>query len=492
MPWASPEQAEGRSEKIDVRTDVYSLGVIAYQNLVGRFPYEVVGNMREVMDQIQNVAPAPLRKIRKQIDEDAERIVLKCLSKERERRYQSAAELVRDIQHYLNHEPIEARRDSLTYVLKMHLKRRKLMVAVIAPLILAVAVGSVTSVVLWRKAERENAEAVALNHFLARAIQAGKPDRDKNLTVHEMLDDAALELKRGALEGQPAVNAAAYEWVGETYLSNGDPKSAEEFLRAAVTMRDRLYGSKDLATAQVCANLGRALIERDQFDEAEKFLGRALSVEERGLSGKDPALAQTLSDVAVLRQHTGKWAEAENLFDRVIAIHRANGDAAGLAPVLFNKAALLDDQERWKDAEPCYRESLEIYGAPGRGDKPDPRLAWVLAGYGQNLTQQGRACEAITHLERSAQIRERVLQDSDWHRAWTQSCLGDSLAHCPGASERAGEAEKLLVQAWESLRANTLAPSEPKQMARDRVVEFYEARGDKAKAAEFRAEQAAR
>jgi serine/threonine protein kinase len=491
MPWASPEQAEGRSEKIDVRTDVYSLGVIAYQTLAGKFPYDVVGSMREVMDQIQNVAPAPLRKIRKQIDEDAERIVLKCLCKERERRYQSAAELVRDIQHYLNHEPIEARRDSLSYVLKMHLKKRKLAVAVIAPLILAVAVGSVTSVVLWRKAERESAEATALTHFLARGIQKGKPESDKDLTVRDMLGDMALELKRGFFEAQPAVNAAAYEWIGETYLSNGDPKEAEEFLRAAVTMRDQLYGPKDVGTAQACAYLGRALIERDQYGEAEKFLKRALGVQERKLRGNDPALGRALGDMGVLRQHTGNFPEAEKLYERAIAIHTANKDLSELAPIQFNMAGLLDDKGLLKDAETYYEKALVFYASPGRGDKPD-KLAWVLAGYGWNLTQQGRACEAITHLERAWQIREHVLQESDWHRAWTQSCLGDSLAHCPGAAERAGEAEKLLVQSWESLRGNTLAPSEPKQRARERVVEFYEARGEKAKAAEIRAQQASR
>src|SRR6185295_15640548 len=117
LPWASPEQAEGVPGKVDLRTDVYSLGVILYQMLTGgRFPYEVVGNMRDVMDNILRAEPARPSTIRRQINDEVETIVLKCLSKERDRRYQSAGELARDIHRYLSGEPIEAKRASGWYV----------------------------------------------------------------------------------------------------------------------------------------------------------------------------------------------------------------------------------------------------------------------------------------------------------------------------------------------------------------------------------------
>jgi serine/threonine protein kinase len=493
MPWASPEQAEGRSEKVDVRTDVYSLGVILYQVLTGRFPYEVVGNMREVLDNILNVQPAPLRKLRKDLDEDVERIVLKCLSKERERRYQSAAELVRDIHHYLNKEPIEARRDSLTYVLAMHLKRRKLAVAIILPFILAAATGGVTSAVMWRRTVQERAEVTALNHFLERTLRGASPEiaRDKTRTVLQMLDDAATQLKQGELESQPAVNAAAHAWVGQTYLDNGDPKKSEDHLRDAITLREHLYGQNDLSVAEARASLGRALIEQDRFDEAERYLLEARAVQERRLKPDDKALAATLNGIAVLQQHTGKYADAEKLFRQVIEIHRKNNERAALASTLCNMAVLLDDQDRRRDAEPFYRESLDIYTRIKPADNADPHadpsLAFVLSGYGWNLIEQGRACEAVPLLERSWKIREFILRDSDWHRAWTQSCLGESVARCESQAARAQEAETLLVQSWQSLRDNPLAPREPKDIARQRVISFYESRGDAAKAAEYRA-----
>ena len=94
LPWASPEQAEGSPDKIDIRTDVYSLGVMLFQMLTGRFPYQVIGNMRDVLDNIMRAEPARPSTVRRQINDEVETIVLKCLSKDRERRYQSAIELV--------------------------------------------------------------------------------------------------------------------------------------------------------------------------------------------------------------------------------------------------------------------------------------------------------------------------------------------------------------------------------------------------------------
>ncbi|HUU98493.1 MAG TPA: protein kinase, partial [Phycisphaerae bacterium] len=165
LPWASPEQAEAVPSKIDTRTDVYSLGVILYQMLTGKFPYEVIGNMRDVLDRIIKAEPARPSTIRKQINDEVETIVLKCLQKEPDRRYQTAGELARDIQHYLKGEPIEAKRDSFAYMLRKQLRRYRVPVTIAAVFVLVVLAGFVTSLTFWRLATHR-AEQLRQTNYL--------------------------------------------------------------------------------------------------------------------------------------------------------------------------------------------------------------------------------------------------------------------------------------------------------------------------------------
>lgn len=125
LPWSAPEQAEGKSSKIDMRTDVYSLGVVLYQLLTGDFPYDVSGDMSQVISNILRAPPTRPSTIRRRLGADVETIVLKALAKERERRYQTAGDLARDIGHVLAAEPVEAKRASTLYVLSKSMRRHR-------------------------------------------------------------------------------------------------------------------------------------------------------------------------------------------------------------------------------------------------------------------------------------------------------------------------------------------------------------------------------
>ncbi|HVP13136.1 MAG TPA: protein kinase [Phycisphaerae bacterium] len=208
LPWASPEQAEGRPSKIDIRTDVYSLGVILYQMLTGRFPYEVAGNMRDVLDRIIRAEPVRPSTVRRQIGDEVETIVLKCLSKERERRYGAAGALAEDVRRYLAGEPIQARRDSVIYIawVRMRQLQRRHPFVVLLGCLAAVALMTqylVVPVVY---------EWTPLNDYYERAlmgISATPPSRGlKHVRVIALTDDTDIAMLANAagLSGVSAEN----------------------------------------------------------------------------------------------------------------------------------------------------------------------------------------------------------------------------------------------------------------------------------------------
>src|SRR6185295_13049290 len=114
--------------KVDVRTDVHSLGVILYQALTGKFPYAVDGTPRDVLSNILNASPARMRSTDSMIDPGVDALVRKCLSKERERRYQSAGELASDIRRFLSGRPVMAHPPDPWYQARMFARRNKALV----------------------------------------------------------------------------------------------------------------------------------------------------------------------------------------------------------------------------------------------------------------------------------------------------------------------------------------------------------------------------
>ncbi len=163
LPYLSPEQAAGLTDHVDVRSDIYSLGIVLFELITDCLPYPVEGDPRTVLDHIQSREPMGMRKalleqnedIRAaQVNDDLEKVVLKCLQKDKSRRYESAAALAADLGRWLKGEAVEAKAASRFYLLRKTVRRYRIHATIAATLLAILLTALVAVTMAWRRADR--------------------------------------------------------------------------------------------------------------------------------------------------------------------------------------------------------------------------------------------------------------------------------------------------------------------------------------------------
>ncbi|GMU81735.1 MAG: hypothetical protein AMXMBFR47_16060 [Planctomycetota bacterium] len=424
LPWASPEQVEGEIDQIDIRTDIYSLGVMLFSSLTGRMPYETVGSLRKVMDNICRADAPPLRRVNAGIDDELASIVAKCLRKSREERYQSAGDLARELRRYLAGEALEAKRDSSWYLLKKTIRRNRGRAAV-AGLLVAVAAYSVgvlgyayrTEARLHREsqealgeARRQAKIAHAVNEFLnVDLLASASPERlGKDVTVREVVDKAAAELAKRFADA-PEVRARLRATLGVTYLNLGEPVLAMQQLEDAYRMHMDVFGADDVETDEVANELARIYLDQSRAEESERLLRGCVAFRERKFGAEAAETLTARGNLGWLLAMTNRVAEGERLIGEVrVASERVNGPEHEQTFNWTNThATVLQHMGRLEEAEPLHKRAVEMARRLYGPDHPDTFLA--LGNYAELLKQRGRYEESETLYRETLEGRRRVL-----------------------------------------------------------------------------------
>ncbi|CAG0964384.1 eukaryotic-like serine/threonine-protein kinase [Phycisphaerales bacterium] len=332
LAYMSPEQVRGETNSIDTRSDVYALGVVLYELLAGKLPYGVKGKpVAQAARIITDDDPTLLGAINRGLRGDVETIVLKCLAKEPERRYQSAAELAADVRRHLGDLPIVARPATTTYQLRKFARRNKALVAGVCTAFVALSAGIVgTSIALVRardaealavkREEKANAEARKARKsvdFLVSMLTGADPDKTegKEVTVRELLDQASSGVAE-ELREDPEVHLAAEDAVARTYRAIGVPEKAGMHFDVAEAITRKLLGEGSVEYADLLVQQAHVRQDLHEWRRVIEIGNRALAIFERQLAPGDIRIGKVCGMMAGTHASLNEIPEAERLARR--------------------------------------------------------------------------------------------------------------------------------------------------------------------------------
>lgn len=309
IPYMSPEQVTGRTDAIDPRSDIYALGVIGYELLADRLPYDLTHRtIPEAVRVIHDVEPTRLSTVSHGLSGDVETIIATALEKDPNRRYQSGAELGADIQRFLADRPIRVKPTGTIGQLRKFARRNKAIVAGVVIAFLALSVGLATTA--WQavrattqqqRAEREAETQRQISTFLHRMLSSVNPEaaQGRDVTIRTFLDSASAELSE-SFEDNPLVLASLHRTVGNTYRAIGVLDRAESHTRRSYEIRREELGPADRGTLESAANLALTLKVRGNLRESEQVAREAFEISNSVYgpeSGRSLSLANILGTI---------------------------------------------------------------------------------------------------------------------------------------------------------------------------------------------------
>jgi tetratricopeptide (TPR) repeat protein len=430
--YMSPEQAEFHNLDVDTRADVYALGVVLYELLTGTTPLERQRFKEAAWDEIlrlikEEEPPRPSARLsgsdslpslaaQRQLEPsrltrlvrgELDWIVMKCLEKDRSRRYETANDLARDIECYLRDEPVEASPPGAGYRLRKFARRHRTALATAAAFVLLLLVGGVVSawqavratraeaasrraekgakaqrdsaVAEKKRADEERAIAQAVNEFLQKdllgqadiANQAAGVERNRDITVRALLDRAAQGIE-ARFKGQVLTEAAIRLTLGKAYRGLGEYAEARKHLGRSLDLRRQKLGAGHRDTLESEYSLALLYYDLDRYDDSEGLHKQVLEVRSTRLGADDPDTLRSMNDLGLLYCERARYGDAEPLLRQALDLRRAKLGADHLDTLesMANLAYLFWARGEYPAAEPWCRQARDGLRAKLGADHP--------------------------------------------------------------------------------------------------------------------------
>ncbi len=442
VAYMSPEQADPAGIDVDTRADLYSMGVLLYELLVGHLPLDpsavglyaflahlVSGNAnppspslgmvtlereRELIAQLRGTN---VRHLRRDLRGDLDWIVMKAMHPDRTHRYETANAFAADIRRHLADEPIMARPPSTRYRVGKFVKRHRFGVlasTAIAVTVVTSAIVATVGLVRATKAEQRAAqEALAareVTSFLVDLFRVSDPGeaRGNTLTAREILERGTRRVST-ELAGQPELQTRIMQTMGTVHLALGQFEPARTLLNEVLQVREREVGPDDPLVGETLEALGTLASSRGEHDEADRYFQRALSIRQAAFGPEQVDVATTLSSIAALRWRQGRAAEAESLYRRVLVLDAKvrRPDDTRIARDMRGLAAVYLSQKRYVEAESVWKATLALQERTLGSDHPD--VGSTLNNLGGLYWMTGRFADALPYYRRARPILEEAL-----------------------------------------------------------------------------------